>query len=236
MHSVDRVVLTDVLTAHGQYPGLRYPYFEQHRWCVDATLDIVGDDGARWGAFDVKLVLPRTYPQGIPAVFEQRSRIKAEADWHINEDGSCCIGPWVGEMKKYAGRATLVDWLNRSVVPFFANHLYKERHGHYRSGEYSHGFKGILEYYQEIWPGELEDIIKKLRQVTGAEHPEAKEKCFCGSGERYARCHAGRSEYDGIPRASYKQDLAHLKLYAESLVHPMATTAQTADRSAPHFA
>lgn len=223
MHRVDPVVLTDVLVAHCRYNGLRYPYMEKHRWCVDATLDIVGADGARWGAFDVKLVLPREYPEGIPAVFEQRSRIKAEADWHINEDGSCCLGPWVGEMKKYSGRAVLMDWLDRSVVPFFANHLYKERHGHYRSGEYSHGFQGILEYYQEIWPGELEDIIKKLRQVTGAEHPNAKEKCFCGSGERYAACHAGQLEYDGISRASYKQDLAYLKLFAESLRFSEAT-------------
>lgn len=204
--------------AHGKYKGLRYPYLVNHQWCVDATIDIVGDQGERWGVFDVKLLLPRTYPVGVPTVFEQAARIKADADWHINEDGSCCIGPWVGEMKKYGGRAVLVDWLDRSVVPFLANHLYKERLGHYRSGEYSHGIKGILEYYQELWPFELHEIIRRLRQVVRVDRPVAKENCFCGSGERYDNCHLLRSEFDGVTRESYKQDLAYLELYAASLV------------------
>jgi len=217
MHRVDIVVLTDVLMAHGKYKGLRYPYLEKHRWCVDATIDILGDQGERWGAFDVKVVLPRTYPIGVPAVFEQSSRIKADADWHINEDGSCCTGPWVGEMKKYTGHAVLMDWLDRSVVPFLANHLFRERFGHYRSGEYSHGVKGILEYYHELWPYDLHEIIGKLRQVARVDRPGAKEKCFCGSGERYANCHLSRSDYDGVPREAYKQDLAYLELYAASL-------------------
>lgn len=226
MHRVDPVVLTDVLLAHGKYKGLQYPCLVNHRWCVDATIDIVGDQGERWGAFDVKLLLPRTYPEGVPAVFERGARIKADADWHINEDGSCCTGPWVGEMKKYAGRAVLVDWLDRSVVPFLANHLYKERFGHYRSGEYSHGIKGILEYYQELWPLGLHAIIGRLRQVARVDRPGPREKCFCGSGERYASCHLHRSDYDGVPREAYKQDLAYLELYAVSL-EPASSAAAT---------
>lgn len=217
MHRVDPVVLTDVLVAHGKYNGLRYPQWVKHQWMIDASIEIIGEQGEKWGAFDVRVVLPRSYPEGLPALYELNGRIKADADWHINEDGSCCIGPWAGEMRKYQGRITLIDWLDRSVVPFLANHLYKERFGHYRSGEYSHGVKGIMEYYQELWSFDLPEIIKRLRQVTGVDRPAAKEKCFCGSGERYVNCHMSRSDYDGVARTAYKQDLIYLDLYAASL-------------------
>lgn len=217
MHRVDPVVLTDVLSAHGKYRGLRYPQWEKARWCVDAVIEIDGEDGERWGAFDVRVILPRSYPIGLPALFEVGGRIKQDANWHINEDGSCCTGPYAAEMSKYGGRAVLLDWLDGSAHPFLANHLYKERFGRYRSGEYSHGIPGIVEYYQELWPTDLPGIIHRLRQVVKLEHLSSSSPCFCGSGLRYAKCHATHSDFAGLPRSFYKKDLALLQAYDQYL-------------------
>lgn len=217
MHRVDQVVLTDVLSAHGKYKGLRYPQLEKGSWTVDAVVEIAGEDGERWGAFDVRVILPKSYPIGLPALFEVGGRIKQNASWHINGDGSCCTGPYAAEMSKYGGRAVLLDWLERSARPFLANHLYKERFGQYRSGEYSHGIPGIVEYYQELWPTDLPGIIRKLRQVVRLEHMSSSSLCFCGSDLRYANCHSTLDDFAGLPRSFYKKDLTLLQAYTESL-------------------
>lgn len=180
---------------------------------MHATIDIVDNDEVHWGSYDLLISFPLEYPNDLPILYEIGGRIKQDANWHRNSDFSCCIGTWVGEMMKYQGEVRFLDWMNRSVYPYLSNQLHKERHGHYANGEYAHDFEGIVQFYREWWNLDLDGIIKRLKLITETEPHTTNERCFCGSGTLYRKCHSGQSKFEGLPRSKFQDSLRLLKWY-----------------------
>lgn len=209
--NVDRSILTDVLVAHGKHPGLGPPFIQSGLTRLHGQLEVFDGQGIRWGGFTVSILFPSGYPHAPPILFEDQGRIKREADWHVNNDGSLCLGPEVSELRKYMGRAHLLDWLDRSAIPFLTNHLYKERTGGYLNGEYSHGVQGIWEYYLNEWMCAPAEVRRRLEFLSGAKVPSGKERCYCGSGLTWRSCHGIRSEYEGVPNELFALDLRRLR-------------------------
>ncbi|MBS1936977.1 MAG: hypothetical protein JSS84_04105 [Bacteroidetes bacterium] len=209
--NVDRTILTDVLVAHSKYRGVGPPFRRSGRTWLQGQLEVVDDEGARWGGFLVTILFPLDYPDAPPALFEDQKRIKQEADWHVNNDGSLCLGPEVSELRKYMGRAHLLDWLDRSAMPFLANHLYKERTGRYLNGEYPHGVQGIWEYYLHEWKCSPAEVIRRLEYLSGARKPARQDPCPCGSGIPWSNNHGQGGVWHGVMKKAYGQDLDRLK-------------------------
>ena len=104
-------------------------------------------------------------------------------DLHIYpHNRACCLGI------KYRDNTQLCieDFLHELVIPFFYRLSYTDKFGIDRArndlwGEYSHGDKGQIEHFLEIT-----DIARH--------NPGRNDRCPCGSGKKYKKCHLGEVE------------------------------------------
>lgn len=199
-----------MLVAHGKYRGLGPPYAITGRTRLHGHLDVFDEQGDRWGGFMVTVHFPADYPHVPPLLFEDQGRIKQEADWHVNNDRSLCLGPEVSELRKYMGRAHLLDWLDQSALPFLANHLYKERTGDYLNGEFSHGVQGIWEYYMVEWKCSPGEVRRRLEFLSGVKTPGRQDQCYCGNGLPWRKCHWQSAMLEGTMKQAYLNDLNRL--------------------------
>lgn len=199
-------------SAVAQYPQLRKPYQDEGVWSIYGRIDIVDLEGNNWDTYEVKIVFPLNYPQDLPILFEVGGKIKRDKEWHINVSGSCCLGPPVKLLIDLAGRITLVDWLDKHAVPFLANHFLKDKTDHYAGEEYSHGHKGILEFYQQWWNQEdAQEILLKLGKITKKIKIGRNKPCFCESGKNYKECHLFSKDYLGVPIKFFEEDYASIR-------------------------
>ena len=136
---------------------------------------------------------------GLPKVYvKEKARIDkitrkygiSLVDLHIsNQDYSCCLGI------DYCERTISVITLFKDfIIPFFYRLSYVEKYGFNKSKKdlwdaYSHGEKGISEYYREI-------------ENVNSNHPGRNDLCPCGSGEKYKYCHLSRVEGVWAPPAT----------------------------------
>lgn len=141
--------------------------------------------------FEVEICLGDLDGNGWPRVFEVGGKYlriakKCEApiiDLHIYpHNRACCLG------LKYTDSQQLCieDFLHELVIPFFYRLSYTDKFGIDRArkdlwGEYLHGDIGPIEHFLEIM-----DIDRH--------NPGRNDRCPCGSGKKYKKCHLGEVE------------------------------------------
>lgn len=174
----------------------------------EGEIDIIDPSGILWRTFKVRIHIPQEYPNVLPSIFETGGQLQRAPDWHINGDGSCCVGPTAKVFRKLDFNLTLIRWLGQVVLPYLFDQVYKLETGNYAGKEYSHGKKGLIEDYMLWWNlKKPEEVIHKLRLITGEVKIQRNEKCFCGSNIKYKKCHLRSELFDEIPVLVYKQDL-----------------------------
>lgn len=194
-----------------EFSSLKGPIIEDNHPVIYGRIDAIDNAGNNWDTYEVKILFLENYPKVLPKLFEIGGKIEREPDWHINHDGSCCLGPDVKLIKALDGKVSLLNWLKILVVPFLANHHFKVKNGVYAGKEYSHGTRGIVEYYQESWnTDDIYDIRRKLEFIVGLRKWGKNKKCFCGSGQKYKLCHMKSKLYQGVHKENYLVDLAYI--------------------------
>jgi hypothetical protein len=197
--------------AVSEFKNLRGPIIEDDHPVIYGRIDVIDNAGNNWDTYEVKILFPENYPNVLPKLFEIGGKIKREPDWHINADGSCCLGPDVKLIRALGGKITLLNWLKIHVVSFLANHYYKIKNEVYAGKEYSHGTRGIIEYYQELWNiNNIYDLRRRLEYITGVRKWGKNKKCFCGSGKQYKLCHMNAKVYQGVHTENYIFDLIYI--------------------------
>ena len=74
------------------FPKLRYRKSEKEKmWVVSGELDICDQVGDYWATFFVAIYLSFSYPYCTPRVREISKIVHREDDWHINDEGFCCL-------------------------------------------------------------------------------------------------------------------------------------------------
>jgi len=201
-----------------KYPKLNAPESVKEWFVIQGSIDVIDEAGRNWGEYNVQILIPPYYPTSPPKFFETAGKIKREKDWHVNSDGSCCLGPRGKEIQLFTNGGTLLAWVDSFVSPFLANHTLKNETGEYANKEYSHGAKGILEYYQDEWGLKDEKLVLRELQVITGQRTSRNQKCFCGSGKKYKYCHDdGAAVYKGIPISTYRKDLSDIQLERSKL-------------------
>lgn len=180
---------------------------------AEDKIEIIDPSGILWRPFDVRIKISSKYPKIPPIIFETGKEIPKEPDWHINRDGSCCVGPNAKIFRKLDNKISIIGWLENIVMPFFFDQVHKLENGEYRGKEYSHGSYGLIEDYKEWWNLESEEeVIVKLKLITNWVKYPRNEKCFCGSELKFKKCHLTKSTYKGIPKEVLNEDLRMIQL------------------------
>ena len=79
-----------------------------------------------WGNYDIDVFVPTiNYPQVTPIVVETTKNIERSWDFHISDEGICCLSiPHKLILAKRSG-INLINFYRDFIYPFFANHQFK---------------------------------------------------------------------------------------------------------------
>lgn len=142
--------------------------------------------------FTLEILIPNDYPARLPTVKETGGRIPREKDYHANPDGSLCLNIPIELRKVLNENGTLLDFVNKSVIDFLYAFSFKEKYGYMPYGEWSHGGKGIIEYYSAVFKVDNSvSVVGLLR--TLADHDFRRQMlCPCGNKKKLRKCHGGQ--------------------------------------------
>lgn len=157
---------------------------------VAGELELKGADSVNHGTYFIEIHPVEEYPYRFPHVFETGGRIPRNIDWHIFEsDGHCCLKNQPEEFLLCKAGINLPAFIEKEVKPYFFNQLFREKHGYFLQ-ERSHGLLGELEFFFDIFKTkDLLRLYQLLTFIAKRVEPGRTENCFCGSKEKYRRCH-----------------------------------------------
>jgi hypothetical protein len=156
---------------------------------LSGTLDLTDDNGLPVDAYKIKIYSGGRYPASFPMVFETDGRLPHNIEWHVFPDGHCCIKSIPEEMLICKQGITLISFLEQELKPYFFNQIHRELKGYYLK-ERAHGMAGNIAYFKETFRTEdLISIARGLQYIKTHAEPNRVSRCFCGSGEKYRRCH-----------------------------------------------
>ncbi|WP_372935028.1 hypothetical protein [Mariniphaga sediminis] len=186
------------------FPKLKYRKVSKaNMWVVSGEIDICDKVGCFWETFSVAIYVPISYPYCKPTVREISNIIPRSENWHINDNGECCVDIEHNLLIYKKRGFNILDFIKNKVYPYFANQVFKEKSGEYAAGEYQHYFDGIRQFYREKL-NIKSDILQKL--ITN-KLPSRNELCICGK-KKYKYCHLKSIEFlRSLPLERLKKDM-----------------------------
>ena len=175
----------EVIAAH---PGL--VYFQElrdlkgviHVSCIENGEHVIGD-------FSVRISLPSGYPHEVPSVFASGYSLPNGYSHVFVRNGQLCLGTMADQRFFIAEGHSLNEWVESYVVPFFFSTEYFRKYGYSPFGERSHGFKGTLEYYQELFGLDNIESAFRFLELIATRNYRGSTMCPCNSGKQIRDCH-----------------------------------------------
>jgi hypothetical protein len=181
----------DFAMISGLYPKLSYTRDERHNcWLISGELDICNTTGLYWDTFKIAIGIGQPYPTKVPDVFEISHIIPRTKEWHISEQGECCLDIPHNLKLAFQRGMRLPGFMYEKVYPYFANQLHRLSGHPYAGDEYGHHFAGVIQYYKDelaIASPELAVII--INAVLAKSTFGRNDNCLCGSGKKNKKCH-----------------------------------------------
>jgi hypothetical protein len=163
--------------------------------------------------YEIELVLPPTYPKGIPTLRETGGRIpRSNADRHMNDDGACLFVP-DQYCYEHPGGLDAVSFLRGPVLGYLLGSSLVEHGASWPHGARDHGAKGILDFYGEITGTREPAAVTRFLEAIVARKFGGHHACPCGSAERLRSCHSAlvADLRRRIPQDVARETLAHLR-------------------------
>jgi hypothetical protein len=184
----------DIDDALHLFPRLK-KYESSDSYFVKGVVELKDKYGGIIDEFKVRIDFPSKYPFCYPTVKELANRIPKDEDWHCNSDGSLCITSRPFELLNCRLGISLKWFIEIKLLPHLALQLLKleedsKSDAKYLNGEYSHGVDGEIEALLEICQlNNREELLQLLGNYFKHSTHERNKLCFCGSGEKFKRCH-----------------------------------------------
>ncbi|GAB2562164.1 SEC-C metal-binding domain-containing protein [Spirosoma aerophilum] len=198
------------ININDHFPSLNYSEEENGLPFIYGNIPLHDTEGELIDNYSVKIVPTDEYPSKLPFVFETGGRIPINIDWHVFSDGHCCLMPFPQETLTCKKGIKLANFIEKEVVPYFYNQKHRELYGYFLK-ERSHGNKGHTEFFQDKFNSTDPMLIAKgLRYIAQHKEPKNTDKCFCGSGSKYGKCH--RQVFRELSLFSEQELLIYAKL------------------------
>jgi len=145
-------------------------------------------------SFEIEIVIPRGFPGELPVVVETAGRIPRQGEFHVNPDGSLCLGSQLRLLIKVSRNPTLSGFAESCLIPYlYAISDKLKRGGPLPFGELSHAAPGLLQDYADLFGLNSHDQVKRaLMLLTHRRRIANKMSCPCGCERRLGRCKFGR--------------------------------------------
>ena len=138
--------------------------------------------------FKVLIILPMEYPFAVPDIVDIENVIDRTYS-HLYEDGRLCIGVPTEILINFSGKVDLIGLVDSYIVPYFFSYKYYMRFDEYPFGERSHGAKGILETYMDLFGyTNTNDTLRTLYFLVHNQY-KGHKLCHCESGLVTRKCH-----------------------------------------------
>lgn len=194
MRSVDDLRLEAFLR---DYPGMAV------RPSLETSLRLKGQfqfsaehpvHGTVTDAFQLQIGIPARFPRELPEVTEIGGRIPRFGEYHINGDGSLCLGSPLRLLIKLNAIPTLTGFTSSCLIPYlYAISLKLKNGGKLVFGELAHYGPGMLQDYAQLFTLGSTDQARCALQLLGMKRRIANKcPCPCGCGIRLGRCRFGR--------------------------------------------
>ena len=180
---------TDISTIPELYSGLCIIQENGEKF-LQGSLDIIDNTGKLWATYQIEIKASQGYPNKFPKLYETGNAFRKIADWHVNEDESCCIDVPASELIICRDGLNLNDYIQQYAIPYFANQKYRELNGYYLYGEYSHGIFGRIEFYQsKLNAKNVSEFMQMLDLIIKGFNPNRQVMCpFCHK-TKFRKCH-----------------------------------------------
>jgi len=156
---------------------------------LKGILDIADESTAVIGSFSVEIYPTEKFPYRFPKIFEVGGDIPCNIDWHKFSDNSCCITVEQDEILKCHYGITLLSFIEKEAVPYFANQLYRIKTERYLN-EYPHGKTGVMLFYNELFKSNNPEFwYSCFKHAFGSSQTGRNDKCYCSNGKKYKKCH-----------------------------------------------
>ena len=141
----------------------------------------------------VLIKIPPSYPDDYPKVFEVGGRIDKIPDNHVYpETGMLCLGTNIACLIAHFKSKNLLKFVHLQLVPYLAGYSIYNKYGYWPHGEYSHGNKGVFEYYKDYFEVYNPEVITLLIGMAVNWRTLSWGKslsCICKSGRTFGGCH-----------------------------------------------
>lgn len=183
-------------------------------WIIEGLLQFDANDRDKkisiQDEYNVKVTL-ENYPHNVPSAEEVGGRIPK--DFHTNYDGKLCLTAPLEAKIKFKSCPTLTGFFENLLIPYLYLFSFKEKFGYLPYGEFSHGIKGILEWYEEFFNISSKMQILGLLRILADDDYRGHLDCPCESSKKIRQCHGKKL----IEISKYQTPLEFLEDYSKIL-------------------
>jgi len=167
-------------------------------------------------AYKVRIHVLIDFPRSLPTVTEIGGRVPPRGRFHMNDDGTLCLGSALSLMIRLQQEPTLSRFFSRCVVPYLYAMSLTLKHGHhFPFGELNHGRPGLIDDYLEMFGLQHESqLLEALDCLALKKRLANKRLCPCRCGKRLGRCifnYRIRHLRGTLPRSWFRKHVRDLK-------------------------
>jgi len=140
--------------------------------------------------YRLEIVVPDKFPQALPKVKETGGKIPRDSNFHVNSDGTLCLGSPLRLLRKVHSAPNLTGFADKCLVPYLYAVSYKLAHGgEFVFGELAHGNQGIVDDYSDLLGLKgVAQIVEAIRLLGIRKRIANKRPCPCGCGKKLGTC------------------------------------------------
>jgi len=141
-------------------------------------------------SYSLRILVPAAFPCDVPEVTEIGHKIPRNGDYHVNSNGTLCLGSRLRLLLQISFKPTLSGFAEECLVPYLYAASYKLKFGgKFLFSELQHGTVGELRDYVDLFGlKDPEQARAALRLLTMKKRDANKCPCPCGCGRRLGKC------------------------------------------------
>ncbi len=141
-------------------------------------------------SYRLDIKVPFNFPHDLPDVSEIDNKIPQEPEYHVNPDGTLCLGSPLRQLWLIAKKPTMTGFAENCIVPYLYSISYKLKHGgELPWGDLDHGLPGERsDYIDLLGVKTIAQVIYVLKLLGMKKRRANKKMCPCGCGKRVGVC------------------------------------------------